>query len=365
MTSKLFTLSAASLLTLTAAPMAQTYFYSPATAATTDGNQSVLATQVFGGASRRYQFILGDVAGTPRPNINAVDWRWDMAHSSAYAARTMTLTAVMSHTSYANRVTTFATNYVGPTTTVINARTFNLPATSGVPTTPAPQPWSINFPFDTGVAFSYDGVQDLLFEVVVDGVTPTGSYSVDTQSNIATSNAGTASYPRAADQCTASGRTVAQDIWYAGGSAIPFANGRITLNQYMDDGPASAAGVLVFGVTDVNTNLGGLLCGFLRPSVDVALPVMTDAAGLVASPTAPLSAVLKHPGVPAQIRSQFGILDTGRAPTELAISLSDSILWNVTLPIEATPRVGYTSTSSTAVTGSLSTLYTPVMRFTY
>lgn len=352
-----------SLLLLASSLAAQSYTTSPSGYLTTESTTSPpFSTTPFYSANSRYQYFDGSNKGAPK-TFKALSVRRDGTATGTFPARTLNLALILSHTNLATASTTFASNYVGTPTTVIARKSFNLPDISALPTTP-PAPFGvIDFPFDAGSSFAYDGVQDLLIEFQVDGTTPaSSSYSLDTVDVPTSPGVGTTSYINSSDACTTPGNT--SKFWIFVQAPTTDASNVSSLKNYAVRGVANAAGAWVLGLSDIN--LGGIFCATLHSSAEIIVPVTFDAAGGVGSSTAPLIASFPFPGA-FTAYTQFACLDNSQAPQPLA--LSDAAKNNVVgyVPLQ-NARISTTSTTTlppALLTGSRSGFYYLISRLEY
>jgi hypothetical protein len=297
----------AALLLLAAASPAQGTFTSPIGLDDVEGDGVSTASFPSFRASR-VQYLDGDQRGTARPNIRALRLRRDSSepYATTMGARIVDLAVVMAHCNQAAASTTFASNYRnGQSTTVYAWKAISVPdmRTQG----PFPAPWTqFQVPFD--VPFSYDGANDLLWELVTRNNTSTDWYWFDHATNGSIAGGGVAGMARNGGQpCTAAGQT---RPWVVpGAAAATDAAGWVQLQIYASpSGPVSSPAVLAFGLGD--PNLAGRLCAPVRTSADVVLPLTTDALGGIGSPFQMLRFAFPLPhGQPVTIYGQFGALD--------------------------------------------------------
>jgi hypothetical protein len=354
---------ALSVLVACAALGAQGSFTSPINHEQIEGASSSVSTHFAYYAASRGQYIDANQKGTPRPNIKGLRLRrnGNTGPVTTYTARTVEVGVVLAHTNAAAISTTFATNYLNNLSTqVYTVKATNLPShVNAVPTIPAP--WSITIPFDT--MFSYNGTDDFLYEITGrNNSAPVTAYSLDAiTSGVAAGGGNGAFYYNGLNACTVTGRTSVFDIYTR--NPVTDSTGRVTIDHWADDGPSSSPAALGLGLKD--PNLVGVFCAPLRTSVDIAIPAMTDANGLIASSTAPqrLSFLLPA-GLGLQIYTQYAAVDV----PNMRLYLSDAAaLGCVPYLASFTPTVTrmMNTTSDTALTGTSSTSLILVTRFDY
>ena len=351
----------AGLSALCAPAIAQTTFTSPIQHATTEGASSTFSTHFAWYAASRTQYLDGNQRGTPRPGINRLELRRDgPTGAGTYPARTVNVGIAMSHCdATVTPSSTFASNYIGAPTQVFTVKPVNLPDLSASAGTPAP--WAPVFPFD--VTFSYNGTQDLLYEITGNtNSSPSTSYPLDAVTGNATSGGGTGTFRyNGVTGCTVPPNTSRFDIWTFNPQTD--ANSVVTVRWYADDGPISSPGALALGLSD--PNIAGLFCAPIRTSAEIMVPVMTDANGDLFSSANPLSLSFGYPGINFTLYSQFVTIEA----STLNVYLSDAAAHDIiayTPPLTLNLWRVQNTTSDTAATGSApSRSLVLVSRFTH
>lgn len=329
-------------------------------AGTNAGNSSVASTQPFSASAtgRRFQYIVGDITAGAR-SISRLSLQADV---TAYAGRTVNVLLQMGHANpgvTCTPSTTYTANYnAAPVVMLDNgsggSTPVNLPSSTGAFD-------AISIPFNTGATFAYNGTDELIVDFITDNASSTGSYGLDVHSGTCVASVGSSTY-NGLQACVVPPNTSQFDIFKSGPTSTA---GTTACNQYGLRGPASSFGILSIGSTDPNSNFGGLLCAPLRalPDIYAGLFVSSDATGAVASSAAPISLAFPDTFVPFTFYTQFVMVDLARTTPELSVSLSDGIKWDVTAPAQSPRRMIYSTSSSTALTGSSSQSYPPVMFF--
>jgi hypothetical protein len=254
-------------LILAAALSAQTTFTSPRTL-TTEGNDAW--SFVFGYPISRWQQLDGTQRGSPIPNINRLELRRDGLAAGPYAgARTLTVELVMAHTDVATGSSLFATNYRTAESTTFTAKPVNLPDLTQLPST-VPAPWGIAFPFDN--PFSYNGTQDMLWEIRADNSSLPGynAYPLDCHINR------TQNFVRGT--ATGSGCATANGPrWLSTTNSFTDTTGLALVYESVA-APSNAAIVLFLGTTNPDQAIGGL-CARLHTNLLISVPLGNTNAG--------------------------------------------------------------------------------------
>ncbi|MEZ5963728.1 MAG: hypothetical protein R3F56_07775 [Planctomycetota bacterium] len=329
-----------------------------------DGDSVVSSLQPFNTSSggRRFQYVVDDVRSIPGPGgeaLSSVALRPDPAAPTS-AARTANVTLVLDHADFAALSTTFATNYSGFEKTH-PLGVVNLPATVGG------AGFLVTFPLP--VVFAYFGANNvtqpnhtaLLVEFQTSSVVGGTNYSLDCVDGTTSVSVGRSTY-LGLQPCVVPPNVGGFDIIKHGPSTSA---GLTTLGQHALRGPANSFGVLAVGANDPDTDFNGRLCTPLRASLDLAVPVTSDALGAVGSFAAPY--VLSFPdltaGAGVTLFTQFAVFDAARAAPQLQVSLSDAVQFDVTGPATVDRRLLYSTSSASAPTGALIATFVPVMRF--
>jgi len=329
-----------------------------------DGDSVVSSLQPFHAAAngRRFQYVVDDarhLPGMAGESISAIALRPDPG-APASAARTATVDLVVDHTEFATLSTAFAANYSGSETTYALG-TVSLPATTGS------SGFAIAFPLSA--PFVYFGVHHptrptrtaLLVEFRTTAVTGGTFYSLDCADGTLAPSVGTASY-LGLQPCVVPPNAGGFDVVKHPPST---AGGQTAIAWHALRGPASAFGILAIGLTDPDTDYGGLLCAPQRASLDVVLPVTTDGQGSIGSFANPIRLTFPdlRAGQTLRAFSQFVVYDPARAAPQAAVSLSDAVQLDLTAPRTVDRRLLYATTAANAATGTLTEQFVPVFRF--
>lgn len=338
-------------LLLVATASGQNFVVSPSFAATAESNSG--NTIPWWSASARYQQIHGDLRAMPRV-FQGLFLRKDAGTSNSAIARTIDTELYLCDSSFAAATTTFASNYIGTPTRVIDRKNVNLPAITS--SQGSPEPWNIAFLFDR--PFVYPAQNDLLWEIVIFANTATSVYSLD-----AYQGSDTLTGPSAilGTGCTPSGKT--KPVGLAGNVVARRSDGSHTLRWTLTGGPNTSPGVLLLGPADPNTPVPGL-CVNLRtaPLLDAALT--TDASG--GATVGPFGVAFSAAAVGSLLYVQAFVLDPGLG-SGLPLAGSNGLQNTVPdLPAVQEPIQRIYATSATATSGSRETYsYGLVSRFLY
>lgn len=348
------------LLVLSSAAFSQTqYFTTPNGFALQEGNTEVYTSQPFYGANTRFQYLDGTQAPTGAKVLKSLELRRRPTEvAGTYPARSTTLTVILAHTTQATPSPTFASNYKGAVSTTVYSGPFNLPDFSAGPG-PMPAPFTILIPYTT--TFSYNGTDDLLVEIQCAGTTPANQqYPLDCVD--APALPGGYSYYNSGEQCQVTGRTF--PFWTNVNNDPTFTGNTVSFDFFGTDGPASQPGAVLLGLGQLYTNLSGLLCARIQPTLDISVPIVTTALGEIGNLANPFTLSYAYPGFVHKVFVQFVALDP-TSTSVIKVALSDDIKYTVgdTGPYKVT-RI-WSSTSNTAVTGTQSTYFIPVMRHGY
>lgn len=160
--------------------------------------------------------------------------------------------------------TTFLDNYKTVPVVVSSPRVVALPNLSSFPPVP-PAPWSIVFPFDQPSPF--DGVQDLLWELIVLQHQHSSDYVLD--ATIAGNVPGPGSVFMNSGGCGTANGTFRLTGFGPQTSNV----GNTTLGYCASGGPAAASALLALGLRDPALSLS--FCELVCTSAEVALPCTT------------------------------------------------------------------------------------------
>lgn len=345
-------------LTLTC-PVAAQFASPPGAVAGTDaGTSSVSFTQPFSplAAGNRFQYLLGDITAGAQ-TITALRLQSDSRPDSV--ARTVNILVQLGHASPGTACapsTTFASNYAAAPTVVLDdgngaAVQVSLPAT---PNGFDPVP----IPFNSSASFAYNGSDELVIDFTTDTASQASPYSLDVEPGNCAVTVGRFAYNGLVGCTPLGGR---QDIF----GQTPTTSGTdTTCSQWMTRGPVNSVGILAIGLTDPNTDFGGLLCAPLRASLDIStFFVRTDAAGNVGNSSSPSRVTFPDAPEAFTYYTQYVIIDPNPVPPRLAVSLSDGIRWDIWPPRRQPRTMIYNTASGTAVTGVSSQAFPPVVFF--
>lgn len=335
---------------LCAAATGQNFVVSPLSATSAEANSN--NTIPWWSPSGRYQQIHGDLRGAPRA-FQGIFLRKDAINLASGVARTVDVELYTCDSSFAGSSTTFASNYIGTPTRVIDRKNINLPDITT--SQGSPEPWNIAFPFDRpGV---YTGQNDFLWEVVMYSNTATGTYALDAYSGTDTATGPTLTLGTG---CIPFGKTSAMGL-----------SGRITARRSdnthgvtwsVSRGPNSQAGVLLLGPADPNSPVPGL-CVNVRTAPLIDIPIATNTSGGYSLPAIYFGFQAANVGL--KLYSQAFVLDPGQSG--LPLSGTNGLETTAPdLPPPSDPLQRIYSNSSSATTGSKETYaYGLVTRFLY
>lgn len=339
-----------SALLLVSSLAAQSYTVSPAAFTNYRGNTN--NTIPFWYAAARYQQIHGDLKGSPKA-LQGMTFR---RAQSATAARSMVLTINLGDSSYAARSTTFASNFTGTPVTVLPQTTVNFPDWT-TPSGFVPEPWTTVIPFTT--PFPYSGVNDLVWEMLVDGSTTTASRPTDAYSG--TTVTMYAALAPLGKGCLVGTNTL--PMTQTMNVTTSTTTGNLSFGGSIARGPASAASVMMVGIVNLDLTIPGL-CEKLFPLTvwSFNFNLSTSGSGSMTTLTTPHNVAWAG----AQVFSQTAALDANQPGLPVALSNGTA----VTLPPFApTPLVEicriYEGTSSSATVGSITHNYGLVVRWTH
>ncbi|MCC6670228.1 MAG: hypothetical protein IT458_04155 [Planctomycetes bacterium] len=300
--------AACAALLLAAGGSAQNHFTSPPGRAASEGASAAATSQPFHNPSGRYQYVDGDQRGTARPALQALELRRDgLAPMGNFGPRSTVVTLVMAHADLARVGTTFAANYKDAPVTVFARKTVQLPDHAAPPAV-TPAPWTVAFPFD--VPFSYNGTDDLLWEVRAEQTTPAGPFSLDAEDGWPLGR-GLLRY-LGVPCTTPNGRFDAFGV-----APETAADGTVTLRTHARGAPGGAPAVLTLGTVD--PGIGGLFCTVLHTNVEIALPVPVGAGGAIGSAEQPLRLAFPFFGR-VEVFGQYAAFDAGQAGLPYALS---------------------------------------------
>jgi hypothetical protein len=343
---------------LAAAAAAQPAFTAPRGHGAREGATSAVSLHFgFHGASRT-QYLDGGQRGAPRANIDRARLRRDAESPSTATSGPRGLNAgfVLAHCDLVANPTpsaTFAANYKTPPTQVYAVKPTNLPDHGPQPLT-LPGPWDVTFPFD--VPFSYNGTDDLLWEVTANGNTaPASNYLLDAVAGDATVGGGAGDWRfNGWTGCRVPPNASAFELLTA--APTTSAAGVASLSWLAQRGPANAPAVLALGLSD--PNLVGLLCAPLRTSAELILPAGTTTAS---GGLGPVNVSFAAPVFPVHVFCQFAALGS----TGLYLSdASQHLVVPYTPPAQLNVWRVQNGTSDTAPSGALpSRAAIPVVEF--
>ena len=319
---------------------AQTITTTPAGYETVRGTSAVLYP--FSGTlspvgSFRYQEVHTTLRTKPLAMIKAANFRRDESTTTTTTAvaRTAMLEFAMGHGDIERFAGNFAENYTGGRTVVFTRKSVNLADwQTGTGGGTNPEPWTNRFLFD--VPFSYNGINDLVWEVAYDSMTPTGTYNADRvpgTGSFSNSLAGTA----LGTGCIATGRTSAFSLTATQHHHIGSKMLRTVL--YVTNGPTTQPVVVHADVVDPNLSVP-ILCGAIRANPTLSIPLGVTSATGGTNTLMSLSIPFNSAFLTTHTFLQAVALDPGQAPNLLPVVLSQGrdIIWpalTVTTPAPA------------------------------
>lgn len=340
-----------SLLLLATSLAGQNLYVQPQGYAGVEGNSS--SGIPFTYASARVQQADSNRIGMPMPAITSLTFRRDRLVGATATARTIDVTVLMGKNDFNTFSATFATNWLSPPSTVYTQKPTNLPDITVRPPVP-PAAFDIAIPFD--IPYAYDGVDSLMWEILVDnGVT--GTYSMDWVSAATTTSGPTST--QLGTGCTTPNGVMAL--------TTAFSATTTTLNLSFSTlrAPSTAPVILALGTFDPNLPLPGF-CTALHTDAIIQVPLGTSGAtGSLSAVVLPvawnnsLANVTLFSQVYAPDLSQVGV----------PVALSDGRM-STTPPTSGGPaptgiKRTYSLTSSSAVTGSAPSVSAVVTQIAY
>jgi hypothetical protein len=334
---------------------AQTYTYSPATASTNEENSN--NTIPWWSATHRYQQCHADLRGTPRL-IQALSIRRDggLGAFASAVARTVNLSLVYARGNMGAFTPVFADNYVCAPTTVFTGNV-NLP--DWTMNLGSPAPWNVTI---TGtMPWVYDGRHDLIWELVINSTTSTGTYPADAISGPTPGTLGLGTNTPSGTGCMATGAN--NPMLLRGGCMSDGVNNDLDIGWWFDYGVPNAPSILMLGTTDPNQAVPGL-CTNLRTNLLLTLSGRTDGSGCYTS------SMFSVPWSPAfggaSLYAQGACADAGQSAA-IKVSLTNGLQVTVnSAPSIGTPIRRVWVNNNTSTSGSLSETYWygVVVRFT-
>ncbi|MCC6670450.1 MAG: hypothetical protein IT458_05270 [Planctomycetes bacterium] len=320
----------------------------PAGYEATVGTSSVLYPWSFTSATAfRYQEIHTSLKGAPLANIKAANFRRDESASTftTSVARTQDVTFKMGHGNIAVFQTNFNANYTGAPTTVFTRKPVNLPDWTLRQGTGGVEPWTLRLPYDAN--FNYDGVQDLLWEVIWENSTATGNYTTDRTSSTTGSVSSSSAGANLGTGCIATGRTSAFTL--AATVYTHLNNSLMRLRTSCTNAPTSTPVLMAIDAVNSNLTVPGL-CTTLYALPTLLVPIGTSSAtGAVAIQDISLAydANLQT----QRIYLQAIALDAGLSGIPVALSQGENCLW----PAAPVTGPNFLYTYSTDITGATPT----------
>lgn len=336
---------------LATALAAQSFHHQPPGYGDVEGNSS--SGIPFSYLSARVQQLDASRIGQALPTISALTWRRDRLVGTTATARTVDVTILMGKGDLGTFTATFANNWLAPPTTVYASRPTALPDITVRPTLP-PAPFDVSIALDAPHA--YDGVDSLLWEVLVDnGVT--GTYSLDWVSAATNTAGGTTT--ALGTGCTTPNGTMSLTTSFS----ADVTDLRLTFSTLR--APATAPLTLLLGLADPDLPLPGL-CANLRSDATLALPLGTSSAtGTLSNVlfTLPWNGALA--GLP--LFSQVAAPDASQVGFPVALSNGRESPLPLTRggPAPTDFRRTYNLTSSSAATGSAPSASAVTTQVTY
>ena len=329
-----------------------------------DGGSVVSSLQPFNTAlaGRRFQYVTDDVRDVPPTGgelITRISMRPDPSAPQS-VGRTVDVMVVLDHANFPALTTTFASNYSGSQVTHALG-TVNLPSTTST------SGFAVRFVLPS--PFLYFGGNNLtnpahtalLLEFQTTNVVGGTTYSLDCVDGTLTPTVGTSTY-LGLQPCVVPPHVGGFDIIKSGPTTSA---GQTTFGQHAMRGPISSFGVLLLGLTDPNTDFGGLLCTALRASLDIQTFVFSDAQGAIGSFANPLRVTFPYlvANQSLTLFSQFVMVDPARTAPQLSVSLSDAIRFDMTAPKLIDRRLLWSTLSATAALGTMTVQFVPVLEF--
>ena len=322
----------AALLTVAVSSQSTSTFTSPRGLDTTEGSSShgyILGSK----KALRWQQMDPTAVGNGVSNIRSIAWRRDAvtATNAAYSARTFTnMSVVMAHTLASAASTNYASNYVGSPTVVFTPKNVNAPDWS---TKPAAGPSMFNHKVIFDTPWTYNGTDDLLWEVRLDDIAPvpTGftNYPFDFNSSGASSAvrrvyqyASTATNKTLfginyGTGCTTNGSTTSRFL-LASSMRNDFTANTLALRHGASRAPANSSVVTLLGVVKLDQPFPGL-CSNLYTNPATQLPMGTaSSTGSIATQIVPVPNNPNFYG--AKLYMQAAALDTMQAGLPVAVS---------------------------------------------
>ncbi len=226
----------------------------------------------------RWQQLDASLRGTPVANLQSIAFRRDatLATNVVYGPRTLgQLSVVLAHANLAAISTDFGANYEGAPTTVFGPKDVSAPDWSAKPAM-APAAFDLKLTFDQ--TWSYNGSDDLLWEVVVGTVAPLPTVLVNYPFDF---QAQSGAFESKADGvavgtgCLAKGQA-SRRFWL--GTTVYNRAASLGLRAAVNFGPPAAAIYAFLDVANANLTVPGL-CGVLRAYPTLVLPLGTASSG--------------------------------------------------------------------------------------
>ncbi|MCA8956303.1 MAG: hypothetical protein KDC87_09515 [Planctomycetes bacterium] len=282
-----------------------------------------------------WQQIDSSLHGGGFTGIKSIAFRRDgaLAANAAYVARTLkSLSVTMSHATLAAATGNLSGNYKGTPTTVFPAKDVSAPDWTAAPSS-SPMPFSLSIPFAT--TWSYNGTDDLLWEVAIQAVQTAPTALV--------------SYPFDFQRYSGAFQVVAGDAFIGQGCRVSgmarnfvlsvdaYNHGtKFRLRHSVNYGPASADIVSFVDAVDPNQSIPGL-CAALHVNPLVWFPMGRSSTG----GSVP-GAFLDIPYLASAVGQRFYMQAVGQDPTQSVIPLAVTQGVQVTVPIAPVlPAVGY------------------------
>ena len=281
--------------------------------------------------------------------LRGIEFRKDGTLTSSAAARTITATILVGETNGAAFGNTFgntvASNGIGTSTTVANAKAYNLPALTK-PATP-PAQFLTKLPFTMITAHS--GQNELLWEMAVTS-NSSDSYACDAHRTGTTSSAGQA----LGVGCPSGTSTF--NLSHSFRATLPNAE----LYYYMSRAPANAPGFVLIGAVNPNLQLPGV-CTKLYTVPVVNLSHGTATANSTIAGKYYSLGPWNPSWADAKLYSQ-GFAPDITKPTGFTLSQGRELTLPTANP-QATAQARLYAQGATSTTGSMTLSYGPVVRF--
>lgn len=302
----------------------------------------------------RLQQAIGDLHNTKR-TFFSLGFRRDafLPDSAAYVARTLEVEIKMAKTTRATMTQTFATNPTTVPTTVFTKKTVNAPSWVSRPRS-QPANADLTFAFDT--PYSYDGVDDLLWDLRITATSaPLAAYPIDFATHTGLSYG---PYTMQGTGCTSpTGRVTLR--------SAPVSNSlQNTTSIYWDlaYAPPSSSCAILVGASDPASTIPGL-CEVLHVDTLLTLNGATTSGGTFATPTATVPWQSAFAGMRLQAQAIVADATKPGIPLNVSNGLWTRIAYMPQPTIQETTVASYGNANAT--TGLLTTGQAAVCYFKF